>query len=162
MTVLVRRAVPGDAAALARMRAVMLQGMDKATGQEDGAWLAAAEKWYAHRLPADDFAAFVVDDPDLGVVSSAVGACEQHAPEPANLTGLHGHVSNISTDHRRRRRGHARACLEALLAWFHDETEIRVINLNATEHGAGLYRALGFAAPRYPALQLIIDRVPEA
>jgi GNAT superfamily N-acetyltransferase len=155
----VRRAVPGDAAALARMRAVMLQDLGKAPGY--GEWLAAAEKWYAERLAADDFAAFVVDDPELGVVCSAVGACERHAPEPANLTGLHGHVSNISTDHRRRRRGHARACLEALLAWFRDETEVRVINLNATEHGAGLYHSLGFAAPRYPALQLTISRGPE-
>jgi GNAT superfamily N-acetyltransferase len=156
VTARVRRAVPGDAAALARLRSEMLQDMGKAIGS--GEWLAVAEKWYAERLTGDDFAAFVVDDPELGVVCSAVGACERHAPEPDNLTGLHGHVSNISTDHRRRRHGHARACLEALLAWFRDETEVRVINLNATEHGAGLYHSLGFAAPRYPALQLVISR----
>jgi ribosomal protein S18 acetylase RimI-like enzyme len=70
----------------------------------------------------------------------------------------HGHVSNISTDLRRRGRGHARACLDALLAWFREETDVRVINLNATRRGSGLYRSAGFEAPHYPALQLIMDR----
>jgi hypothetical protein len=32
-----------------------------------------------------------------------------------------------------------------------------VINLNATERGIGLYRSLGFDAPGYPALQLVLD-----
>lgn len=54
-------------------------------------------------------------------------------------------------------RGHARACLDALLAWFAEDTGARVVNLNATADGAGLYRSLGFAAPRFPALQLRID-----
>jgi hypothetical protein len=34
----------------------------------------------------------------------------------------------------------------------------RVINLNATERGMGLYRSAGFDAPRHPALQLIVRR----
>jgi GNAT superfamily N-acetyltransferase len=57
-------------------------------------------------------------------------------------------------DPQYRRRGYARACLEALLAWFRDETEARVINLNATGEGIALYRSLGFTEPRYPVLQL--------
>jgi ribosomal protein S18 acetylase RimI-like enzyme len=59
----------------------------------------------------------------------------------------------MSTDPRCRRRGYARACLDALLAYFRDETEARVINLNATGDGIALYRALSFREPRYPALQ---------
>jgi GNAT superfamily N-acetyltransferase len=154
----VRRAEVSDAAALARLRDLMLRAMDKADG-DDTAWLAAAEEWYARRLgDRTGFAAFVVDDPGLGVVSCAVGACREHAPEPGDLTGARGHVSNISTDPRRRGRGHARACLDALLAWFRDETDVRTLDLNATEHGMGLYVSAGFAAPRFPALQLRIER----
>ncbi|WP_326607706.1 GNAT family N-acetyltransferase [Streptomyces sp. NBC_01800] len=88
------------------------------------------------------------------VVASAVGACDVHAPSPANPSGLHGHISNVSTDPRRRRRGYARACLDALLTWFREETPVTVVNLNATGDGAALYESFGFAAPRHPALQL--------
>jgi ribosomal protein S18 acetylase RimI-like enzyme len=150
-----RRAVPADAAALVRLRALMLHEMGTDPGGGDAVWRGAAETWFAERLGRPgEFAAFVVEDPELGLVCSAVGVCDRRAPGPADLSGLHGHVFNISTDTRRRRRGHARACLLALLAWFRDETECRVINLNTTDHGAELYRALGFDAPRFPALQL--------
>jgi len=57
-----------------------------------------------------------------------------------------------------RRRGYARACLDALLGWFRDETEARVINLNASGDGIALYKSLGFTEPRYPALQLRLVR----
>jgi GNAT superfamily N-acetyltransferase len=63
----------------------------------------------------------------------------------------------MSTDPRCRRLGYARACLEALLAWFGDETEARVIKLSATSDGLPLYRSLGFTEPGNPALQLRLD-----
>ena len=150
-----RRAEAGDAAALVRLRAVMLRDMGQETGGEDAVWRGVAEEWFARRLrETHEFAAFVVEDPGFGVIACAVGTCDRHAPTPSNLSGLHGHVSNISTDERCRRRGHARACLDALLAWFRDETEVRVVNLNATTHGMTMYRAVGFDPPRFPALQL--------
>jgi ribosomal protein S18 acetylase RimI-like enzyme len=71
---------------------------------------------------------------------------------------VQGVVFNLSTDARCRHRGYARACLDALLAWFRDETEAGVINLNATRDGLALYRSLGFTEPRYPALQLRLAR----
>jgi GNAT superfamily N-acetyltransferase len=80
--------------------------------------------------------------------------CGRHAPGTGNPGGAQGLVFNMSTEPRCRRRGYARACQDALLTWFRDETEARVINLNATGDGIGLYRSLGFTEPRYPALQL--------
>jgi GNAT superfamily N-acetyltransferase len=163
--VTVRRATVADVEALVRLRGVMLAAMGTRTGGDDAPWRARARTWFAERLAATgEFAAFVVDDPELGVVSNAVGACDRHAPGPANLSGLHGHISNVCTDPRRLRRGYARACLEAVLDWFAAETQARVINLNATSDGAGLYTDLGFAAPRHPALQMrlggIVEPVP--
>ncbi|SFF44591.1 Ribosomal protein S18 acetylase RimI [Actinacidiphila alni] len=156
--VVVRRATVADAEALVRLRALMLEAMGTRVGGQDAPWRARARTWFAERLAAtDEFAAFVVDDPELGVVSNAVGTCDRHAPGPNNLSGLHGHVSNVCTDPRRLRRGYARACLEAVLDWFAEETQARVINLNATPDGADLYTDLGFAAPRHPALQVRLD-----
>ncbi|MFC6083194.1 GNAT family N-acetyltransferase [Sphaerisporangium aureirubrum] len=157
----VRRATAADARALTRLRALMLDAMGMPVGGEDAPWREAAQAWFAGELENEDgFAAFVVDDPDLGVVCSAAGGCHRRAPGPSNVGGLHGHVFNISTDPRRRRRGHARACLTALLAWFRDETGVRVIDLNATGEGLEMYRAAGFAAPRFPALQLRMPGPP--
>jgi GNAT superfamily N-acetyltransferase len=125
----------------------------------DPGWQDKAEAWFAQRLDdKDDFAAFVIEDLDLGVVSCAAGVCDRHAPGPGNPGGVQGLVFNMSTDPRRRRRGCARACLDALLAWFRDETKARVINLNATGDGIALYRSLGFTEPRYRALQLRLVR----
>lgn len=156
-----RRAVPSDAAALVRLRALMFQEMGTDPGEEDAEWRGVAEAWFAERLgETRDFAAFVVEDPELGVVCNAAGVCDRRAPGPADPGGSHGHVFNISTDTRHRRRGHARACLDALLAWFRDETECRVIDLNATGDGLELYRAFGFDAPRFPSLRLRIDPAP--
>jgi len=150
-----RRAGLDDVPALVRLRALMLSDMGMETGGEDAAWRAASARWFIERLRTPDtFAAFVVDDPELGPVSSAVGACYTHAPSPANPDGLRGHVSNMSTDPRRRRLGHARTCLDALLVWFRDEAKVPVVDLNATGDGAGLYESYGFTPPRHPALQL--------
>jgi GNAT superfamily N-acetyltransferase len=154
----VRRAAAGDAEALTRLRALMLSDMGRLNEGSDPRWQGVTEEWFARRLrDGKDFAAFVVDDPGLGVVSCAVGACDDHAPSPGNLSGLHGHVFNMSTDPRYRRLGYARACLEALLAWFRDETEARVIRLNATSDGLPLYRSLGFTEQGNPALHLKLD-----
>jgi ribosomal protein S18 acetylase RimI-like enzyme len=155
----VRRAAAADAAALTRLREVMLSDMGMLAAGADPGWRDKAEAWFAQRLDdKTDFAAFVIEHPDLGVVSCAAGVCDRHAPGPGNPGGVQGVVFNLSTDPRCRRRGYARACLDALLAWFRDETEARVINLNATRDGMALYRSLGFTEPRYPALQLRLVR----
>ena len=93
----------------------------------------------------------------LGGVRCAAGVCDQHAPGPGNPGGVQGLVFNMSTDPRCRRHGYARACLDALLAWFRAETEARVINLNTTGDGIALYRSAGFTEPRYPVLQLRLE-----
>jgi GNAT superfamily N-acetyltransferase len=133
----------------------MLADMGRAVGGDDDPWRPIAREWFADRLRnLQEFASFVIDDPEHGVVACAVGLCDHHAPGPGNLSGVRGHVFNMSTAPGHRRLGYARACLEALLAWFRDETEARVINLNATPDGIALYRSLGFDAPRHPGLQL--------
>jgi GNAT superfamily N-acetyltransferase len=153
----VRRAEVADAADLVRLRAQMLADMGRSARDDADPWRARAEDWFADRLArGQGFASFVVDDPDDGVVACSAGICDLHAPGPGNPTGVRGHVFNMSTFPAHRRRGYARACLEELLKWFRDETEARVITLNATPDGIALYRSVGFTEPRMAALQLIL------
>jgi len=151
----VRRADVYDAPALVRLRAVMFDAMAIPAGGTDAAWRTAAEAWFRAQLeqPAC-FAAFVVDDPLLGVVSAACGICDARAPGPRGLSVVRGHVFNIVTDSRHRRRGHARACLIALVAWFRLDTSAETVELSATSDGVQLYTSLGFRERAHPTMRL--------
>ncbi|RKE20928.1 GNAT family N-acetyltransferase [Streptomyces sp. TLI_171] len=140
-----RPARPEDADELVRLRTLMFESMQ---GQaRPGPWQSTARELLAGGLaePGRRLQAFVVDDPERPgrLASCAVGTLEQRLPAPGHPDGLFGFVFNISTDPAHRGRGHARACTEALLAWF-DERRATRIDLHATEGGESLYRSLGF------------------
>ncbi|WP_148083922.1 hypothetical protein [Streptomyces sp. 840.1] len=62
----VRRAVPDDVSALVRMCALMLSGMGTDTGDDHALWRAASASGFTDRMAlSDEFAAFLVDDPEL-------------------------------------------------------------------------------------------------
>lgn len=160
----VRRATADDVPALVRLRALMLDAMGADVGGPDAPWRAAAGEWFAKRLAdpgSPDFAVFVVDDPELGLVCSAAGSCLDHPPGPNNLVGRTGHLFNVSTDPRRRRLGYARACMAALLDWFDTDAGVASVELNATGQGIDMYTALGFVPPTFPALRRKVTGRPE-
>ena len=147
----VRRAGVDDAAALTRLRLGMLDAMG-VPGLEGEQWQADCTAWFRERLARPDhLVAFVVDgrlpDGSVGPVSCAVGDLQEHAPEPWNPSGVRGHVFNVSTEPSARRRGYARACVEAVMAWFLEETAVTRVGLAATEDGRAMYEELGFAEP---------------
>jgi GNAT superfamily N-acetyltransferase len=138
----------------------MLEAMGAPVGTAVEPWRVAALDWFTRLLnEPTQFAAFVVEDPEGRVVSNAAGLCDMHAPGPNNPSGLRGHVFNVSTEPHARGHGHARACLQALLGWFAEDTTVGVVDLNATRGGEVLYRTLGFRPPRHPALQLRRDQM---
>lgn len=134
-----RRATPGDAGALTRLRGLMHEAMGDAPTP---GWEAACVAAFARRLASDTFVAFVVED-DGTVVSGGAGWLEEHLPSPYQLDPRRGHVASMSTDPRYRRNGYARLVLEALLGWFAERDIVRV-DLRATPHGRPLYEDLGF------------------
>ncbi len=143
----VRQAVPDDAPELVRLRLVMFEAMQGKSSP--GPWEQTAEAVLRARLRdplTTTMPVFVVDDPRRPgrLAACAIGTVEQRLPAPGHPEGLFGFVFNICTDPDNRRLGHARACTEALLAWF-DEHRVTRIDLHASADGAGLYRGLGFA-----------------
>ena len=150
----VRRAKPDDAESLVHLRGLMLAAMGNDVGGPDAPWRAIALDWFAGQLASPDtFAAYVVDDPDAGVVAGAAGNVYTHAPGPNDPTTVRGHLFNVSTYPDFRRRGLARACVIALMEWFRDETAVGQIELHATDDGVDLYRNLGFIETRFPSLR---------
>ncbi|WP_431680225.1 GNAT family N-acetyltransferase [Kitasatospora sp. KL5] len=146
----VRPAEAGDAPELVRLRALMFSAMSDAGGDCAGPWQATAEQVLRERLAEPDarrtLQAYVVDDPEHPgrLASCAVGTLEERLPAPGHPDGRFGFVFNICTDPGHRRRGYARSCTEALIAWFDGRRATRV-DLHATDSGEELYRSLGFA-----------------
>jgi len=107
-------------------------------------WRAAATRAMDERL-GDDLAVFVVDHPEGGgrLVACGAGVVVPRLPNPHHPQGRAGYVQWMSTDPAFQRRGHGRAVLRAVLAWF-EERGVDNVELHATAVGELLYRAEGF------------------
>jgi ribosomal protein S18 acetylase RimI-like enzyme len=86
-----------------------------------------------------------------GLVACGIGVIEQRLPSPYNRAGRVGYIFGIVTDRAHRGRGHARAVMRDLLAWF-DERGIERVDLHASDEGIPLYRSLGFTEHPEPTL----------
>ncbi|SNY60206.1 Ribosomal protein S18 acetylase RimI [Paractinoplanes atraurantiacus] len=149
-----RQAVPGDAAELVRLRAVMLRSFDRGTSWDDD-WREPARQTLVKKLsePEPVLTAFVVDRAGGGLAACAVGTIEQRLGGPGDPAGRMGYVFSVVTDPDERRRGHSRACLTALIAWFRAQG-IHRVDLRASSDGEPLYESLGFRRTADPAMRL--------
>lgn len=157
---LVRRAAPEDAEEVLRLRQVMLDSVFPAGGaQPPTDWHAESLPTLRARLadPDGDLAAFVVDHPDperRGMLAAlVVGTLEYRIGRAGNPHGRVGHVFSVATDPGARRRGYARACMEALLDWFRERGAVQV-DLNASAAAEPLYASLGFVRKPDPSMRL--------
>ncbi|MCX4761667.1 GNAT family N-acetyltransferase [Streptomyces sp. NBC_01275] len=166
---LVRRALPEDAAEVLRLRQVMIDSVfpDGATGVTGATEAPGAPDWHAESLPvlrarlaeADGggFGAFVVERPERpgALAALAVGTLEYRIGRAGNPRGTIGYVFSVATDPDARRRGYARACMDALLEWFRAQGA-RQIHLTASADAAPLYAALGFKPRPDPLMELLL------
>jgi ribosomal protein S18 acetylase RimI-like enzyme len=148
----VRRAGPGDAEELMRLRGVMLGGMHGVT-EVGGDWQRAGAEILRVQLAEAEssLAAFVAGKPD-GLAACVLGQVDQRLPGPRDPTGLRGYVYNVATDPAYRRRGLSRACMTALLEWF-AARGTEVVDLRASPEGEPLYASLGFVRTTDPAMR---------
>lgn len=147
-----RLATPADAPEVVRLAAIMYASMGlDASGNE---WRENATKMMTERLGGDEVVVFVVDDPETrGALAACGGAAViQRLPGPNTLTGRWGYLQWICTEPRYRRRGLARAIVEAIIAWL-EARGVHNVELHATPEGEPLYRSLGFGDPPSPELR---------
>jgi ribosomal protein S18 acetylase RimI-like enzyme len=148
MGVVVRRASVEDAWELTRLRRVMLKTFVEIS--DDETWEYACKDTFEQALSDPDgmIQAFVVDAGDFPgkLAACAVGIIQQRLPSPDNHSGLVGYIQNVSTDPDYRRRGYARASVEAALEWL-DSCGVQKTELLATAVADELYRDLGFGTP---------------
>jgi GNAT superfamily N-acetyltransferase len=152
---LVRRATPEDAGELLRLRQVMIDSMTGAN--TDTGWQSASLATVSARLadPAGGFAAFVVDRPGRpgALAALVVGTVEYRIGRAGNPHGRIGYVFSVATDPDARRRGYARACMEALVDWFREQG-VGQIDLTASADAVPLYASLGFVRQPDPLMRL--------
>ena len=141
----VRAAAAHDVDEMMRLAAVMFEsiGLDAS----DAAWRDRAPAVLVDGLRAGHVGAFVVDDPGEPGRLAASGAAvvEQRLPTPHGPDGRIAYVQWVCTDPDHRRRGFARAVMDALLVWTRDQGVARV-ELHSSPDGRALYEELGFRA----------------
>jgi ribosomal protein S18 acetylase RimI-like enzyme len=145
MGAVVRRASIEDAWELTRLRRVMLKNFQEI---HDDIWEYACKDAFEQALADPDgmIQAFVVDAGDFPgkLAACSVGMIQQRLPSPDNHSGLIGYIQSVSTDPDYRRRGYARAAVEATLEWL-DSCGVPKTELTASSMGDDLYRDLGFS-----------------
>ncbi|MFF7751187.1 GNAT family N-acetyltransferase [Streptomyces sp. NPDC007971] len=154
---LVRRAVAEDAPEVLRLRQVMIDSMADADRSTD--WHPQSLPGLRARLHESDgpFAAFVVEHPERpGTLAALVaGTVDYRIGKAGDPLGAVGFVFSVATDPDTRRRGYARACMDALLDWFREHGARRV-HLTASAEAAPLYADLGFVPKPDPLMELTL------
>ncbi|MFJ9242785.1 GNAT family N-acetyltransferase [Streptomyces sp. NPDC101776] len=153
---LVRRATPGDAAELLRLRQVMIDALPDSDPGTD--WQAQSLPTLRDRLASDeDFGAFVVEHPERpgALAALVVGTVDYRIGKAGNPHGRSGFVFSVATDPDARRRGYARACMDELLQWFRERGAGQVL-LTASPDAEPLYASLGFTRKPDPMMGLTL------
>ncbi|MGH8877581.1 MAG: GNAT family N-acetyltransferase [Stackebrandtia sp.] len=153
-----RPATADDADELLRLRILLFSSIDR-PGSADPQWQRAARQTFAEQLAEPDgyIRAFVVDQPDAaGLAACAVAFLHHRVPSPGNPTGRGAHIGSVATDPNYRRRGYARACMDALVAWSR-ESGLGRLELRTSAEAEGLYTAMGFVRTTDPSMVLSLE-----
>lgn len=98
-----------------------------------------------------------MDNPERpGALAALVaGTLDYRIGGASNPRGTDGYVFSVATDPDARRRGYARACMEALLEWFR-ERGARRVRLTASAQAEPMYVSMGFEVKPDPLLELTL------
>jgi len=139
-----REATVGDVQAVAQHRVAMFRDMGVLPEAEADALAASSAAFLARVIPSGDYRGWIAER-DGEVIAGAGVVLRPLLPRPGHLDGgVEAYVLNVYTEPAHRRRGIARALMEAVLAWCRSEQVARV-TLHASDEGRPLYLTLGFA-----------------
>jgi ribosomal protein S18 acetylase RimI-like enzyme len=144
----VRDAAPDDAAALIRIREVMLASFLDDVG--DGSWRAEATVVLREQLEAGAMIG-VLAEVDGSVAAGALARVWRQLPGPDD-DGRRAWIFSVATEEPYRRRGLAREVVTRLVERL-DARGLPRIDLTASDDGMGLYLSLGFAPSDAPLLR---------
>lgn len=154
----VRAARASDIGTIVELRHLMFEAMDTPAEQlHDPRWRADAARWLQLHLD-DPRTLVVVATAGEAVVSCAMGQVVDLMPSPVRPTDAGGLLTNVATFPGHRRLGMSEACVQAVLDWFRERTDVDVVTLNATEEATGMYERMGFEVSRFPEMRCRLDR----
>ncbi len=131
---------PDQVEEVVALRALLLA--DLGLHVEDPAWRGTCRQALLDGA-ADARLTVQVAERDGQVVACAVALLQPRLPTPGTVDGTYGWLEQVATATQDRGHGHARVCVEAALGWLRDRG-VREVQMQATEAGEPLYRALGF------------------
>ena len=148
---MIRRAVAGDAAVLARHRAEMFRDMGELPAASYDGLVAASLAHFAEAISAGRFHGWLAvraDRPEEIVAGAGVQLIER-LPRPdarGRVTAAsEAYVFNVFTERPWRRRGVAERLMREVIDWARAHG-IRRLTLHASAEGRLLYQKLGFVA----------------
>lgn len=155
---LIRRATAQDIAAVTALRALMFAAMGAEPEElADGQWQAHVRRWLQLTLrnPQVNVTVAVVNG---ATVACAIGEVVERMPSPRNPTGQVGMLGSVATFPEYRMTGLGQACIDDVMSWFVEQTEVTTVELNATPQGRRRYLSHGFVETAYPQMRLKIPR----
>ncbi len=114
-----------------------------------------SETWLRVKLGQGEYVGWVADAEGRNVGGAGLWIMDW-PPHPDDPTARRGCVMNVYVDPAYRRQGLARALMTSLLAWAR-EHGVRILILNASREGRGLYESLGFTTTNEMTLLMAGD-----
>ena len=148
----IRRASTADLETLVGHRRAMFEDMGY---RDEAAMRAMSEKfriWLLEHMNAGDYHAWLASAPD-GTTAAGTSLWLMDWPPHMIGRGRRGNILNVYTNANFRRRGLARALMQAALDWC-KQNDVDTIILHASPSGRSLYESLGFAATNEMRLRL--------
>ncbi len=148
MTTTVRDATPDDAAALVRIREVMI--LSTWVEPPSSTWQDAATEELRRQLESGSMIGAVAQVDDV-VASGGIARVWQQLPGPDD-NGSRAWIFSVATEEAFRRRGLARAVVTHLVERI-DALGVARIDLTASDDGMPLYESLGFSLAESPLMR---------
>ena len=141
----IRMAEPHDAEVIAFHRAGMFFDMGLIKESAMDSLITASVVYFREAIEKKEYFGWLAVIKDKIVAGGGL-AIRQVPPFPGNLEVSEGaYIFNMYTEPLHRRKGLARALMNAMLKWCHEHA-ISTVTLQASNEGRPLYESLGFEA----------------